>query len=332
MNIRKTFTFFVGLALFMGACASPTPEPTPTPMNTLPPSPLPTASSTPEPAIFRVIGYVTEGAVVDLIPFERVTHLNYAFLLPREDGTVAPFTNSWGLKTLIQRAHQHQVPVLISVGGWGLDLQFEKLAAQASTRQVFINELLRICAEYGFDGVDIDWEYPRPGQSAQNFLTLMTELRAALPGGKLLTAAVAVYGENADSIPAESFALMDFVNVMAYDEPQHGSLEQFNRGLDYWLGRGLPREKLVMGVPFYSRPGEISYRKLVEADPAAAQSDAIEYHGATQRYNGIPTIQTKTRLALERASGLMIWTIQNDAPGDASLLAAIQQTIASSRP
>ncbi len=161
----------------------------------------------------------------------------------------------------------------------------------------------------------------------------MTELRAALPKDKLLTAAVIAFGDKyGQGIPAESFALMDFINIMTYDGGLHGSMEQFNLGLDYWLGRGIPPEKLVMGVPFYSRPGEIIYRKIVEADPAAAWQDSLELVGAVQRYNGVPTMRTKTQIALERASGIMIWTIEYDAPGEASLLSAIDETIRSPRP
>lgn len=207
------------------------------------------------------------------------------------------------------------------------------MAADPQKRALFVDGLVKFVAETGIDGADIDWEYPDPGQSSLNFLALMTELRAALPKDKLLTAAVIAFGdEYGQGVPTESFALMDFINIMTYDGNLHGSMEQFNLGLDYWLGRGVPPEKLVMGVPFYSRPGEVIYRKIVEADPAAAQQDSLELLGALQRYNGVPTIRQKTQIALERASGIMIWTIEYDAPGDASLLTAINDTIQSFKP
>lgn len=282
---------------------------------------------------FRVIGYVTASVVVEQVPFDKLTHINYAFLIPNADGTFQPMPNTWKLKALAEEARKHNVQVLISVGGWGWDAQFEELAADAQKRAVFVDGLVKFVAEAGIDGADIDWEYPDPGQSAQNFLALMTELRAALPKDKLLTAAVIAFGdEYGQGIPAESFALMDFINIMTYDGDLHGSMEQFNLGLDYWLGRGIPPEKLVMGVPFYSRPGEIIYRKIVESDPAAARQDSLELLGAVQRYNGAPTMREKTEIALERASGIMIWTIEYDAPGEASLLSAIDETIRSSRP
>jgi chitinase len=324
MLTRSLFLLTIILTLALTACATPTPGAVETlaPMDT----------STPTPSAFRVIGYVTETVIVNQLPYDKLTHINYAFLIPNADGTLAPLVNAWKINELTQKAHENGVKVVISVGGWGWDAQFEALAADPQKRAAFVKGLIGIVAEYGFDGVDIDWEYPDPGQSAQNFLALMTELRAALPG-KLLTAAVVSYGdETAHGIPAETFALMDYVNVMTYDGPDHGTLEQFEKGLNYWLTRGVPKDKLCMGVPFYSRPSEVSYSKLVVADPAAAQIDSFDFAGAIQHYNGVPTITQKTKIALEKASGIMIWTVEYDAPGDASLLTAINKTIASYKP
>jgi GH18 family chitinase len=315
MTLRRLSIFVLSLLLFLVACSG-----------------FPTMNTSKSPS-FRVIGYVTASVIVEQVPFDKLTHINYAFLIPNADGSFAPMANSWKLKFLAEQAHKNDVKVLISVGGWGWDAQFEEMAADPQKRAVFIDGLVKFVAETGIDGADIDWEYPDPGQSSLNFLALMTELRAALPKDKLLTAAVIAFGdEYGQGVPTESFALMDFINIMTYDGDLHGSMEQFNLGLDYWLGRGLPKEKLVMGVPFYSRPGEVIYRKLVEADLAAAQKDVLELVGALQRYNGVPTIREKTRIALERASGLMIWTIEYDASGDASLLTAINDTIQTYKP
>jgi hypothetical protein len=41
-------------------------------------------------------------------------------------------------------------------------------------------------------------------------------------------------------------------------------------------------------------------------------------------YNGIPTMQRKAELARERAGGVMIWELGQDAAGDASLLTVLQ--------
>ena len=295
---------------------------------TKPNSPTPEKSRTPEPAAFRVVAYVTDAAVPAVIPYNELTHINYAFLIPNEDGTFAQM-NTWMPGELVRLAHQQNVKVLISVGGWGWDKQFTSLAAKPVTRTAFVQNLVKIVEQYGFDGADIDWEFPDPDPSSQNFLALMQELRADLPKDKLLTAAVAAVGQNAAVIPSESFALMDFVNIMAYDNsgPQHSSMDFAQSALDFWLGRGLPPSKAVLGVPFYAQPADVSYGKIIKADPAAAQVDEITYAGMLVNYNGIPTIQAKTRLALQRASGIMFWTLEMDASGNLSLLKAINQVV-----
>lgn len=324
---RQLFVFWF-FVFCLAACAAPLPAPTPSPTVT----PMPTPTATPAPRPFRVIAYVTDSAILELIPFEKLTHINFAFLLPNEDGTFQRFYNPGKTRDLVQRAHAQGVKVLISIGGWGLDPQFEALAADPQTRAVFIREAFKIVDDYGFDGLDLDWEYPDPGPSSENFLALVQEIRAARPN-QLLTAAVISYGDDTGlGTPNATFPLFDFINVMTYDGPDHGTLEQFEKGLTYWLKRGVPPEKLVMGLPFYSRPGEVPYRKLVKSDPAAAQTDLFRYNGSEERYNGIPTIQKKTCLALTQASGVMFWTLEHDDSGDASLLTAIHQALANCQP
>ena len=284
-------------------------------------------SVTPPPEPFRIVAYATENIIESLIPYDKLTHINYSFLTPNDDGTFNAISNGWKLELIVENAHKHDVKVLISVGGWGWDSQFETVAADPSLRSAFVQNLKAFVDEYQLDGADIDWEYPDQGQSAQNFLALMRELRAAMPD-KLLTAAVVAYGDNHGlGIPSESFEFMDFVVVMTYSGRDHGTKEQFDKGLSYWQARGLPAEKLVIGLPFYSEPGGISFAKLVKENPAAAQADTFEYLGVTENYNGIPTIRIKTQFALENAGGVAFWALDHDAQGEFSLVNAIYQTV-----
>ena len=275
---------------------------------------------------FRVIAYVTPNIVIQSIPYERLTHINYAFLLPKADGTFKPIVNGWKLEKMVEEAHKHDVEVLISVGGWGWDEEFETLAADAESRARFVADLKDFVDRYQLDGADVDWEYPAPGESAANYLRLMQEVRAAMPN-KLVTTAVVAYGANGDGVPQESFEVFDFVNVMAYDGPDHGTLAQYTAGVDYWQKRGLPADKMVMGLPFYSRPNYSPYSKLVKSEPEAAYSDLIELNGLAHHYNGIPTIQQKTEIALEKGGGVMFWTLDFDAPGEPSLVGAIDEIV-----
>lgn len=277
---------------------------------------------------FRVVAYVTTNIVPSTIPYERLTHINYSFLLPNDDGTFKKLVNGWKLKQIVEDAHAADVEVLISVGGWGWEKEFEAMAADPVTRTAFVTNLKAVVDEYDLDGADVDWEYPILGQSDQEYLLLMQEIREAMPD-KLITTAVVSHGSNGDGVPTESFEIFDFVNVMTYDGPEHGSMGQFDVGLNYWAERGLPADKTVMGIPFYARPSEKIYRKIVEDNPEAAMSDSLELNGTEIFYNGIPTVKEKTRRSQAEAGGVMFWTLDNDAAGELSLLGAIDETVKS---
>ncbi|KAF9976510.1 hypothetical protein BGZ73_008450 [Actinomortierella ambigua] len=141
---------------------------------------------------------------------------------------------------------------------------------------------------YGMDGIDLDWEYPgrqgaicnvvSPNDSA-NYLVLLKELRAALDAEfpnthKLLTAAVRVQPfDGPNGTPMSSVAAyvpyFDYIMVMAYDLmggwsattgpnaplTAHPSGEPFSftTGMNAWLNAGWPKNKLIMGTPFYGR-------------------------------------------------------------------------------
>ena len=326
--MQRLFPSLCLLAVLLAACSTAA---TPLPMPTETATPEPTMTPTPPPAPFRIIAYATEGVVESVIPYDKLTHINYAFLTPQEDGTFNLLPTAGKLAQIVKKGHETNVKVLISVGGWGWDQQFETLAANPQSRAAFVQNLKAFVDQFQLDGADIDWEYPDAGQSSKNFLALIQELRLALPD-KLLTTAVVSYGEHAAGIHPDSIALFDFVNVMTYDGRDHGTMEQYEKGLAYWSDHGVTKEKIVMGIPFYAHVKDssvagVTYAKLVQADPAAAQVDEFEYYGLTEVYNGIPTVQTKTRLAMQKASGVMFWALDHDAPGELSLVSAIYQTV-----
>lgn len=287
----------------------------------------PSASGGSEP--FKVVGYVTPAANLADIDFTRVTHINYAFLLPRANGTFHPFGAPRHLKQTVELARVAGAKVLISIGGWGWDKEFEAMATKSETRARFIANVIEFVAAYNLDGVDIDWEYPNAGDSADNFLSLMQELRESLPKKSLLSTAVIARAGDANGVLPEVFQQLDYVNVMAYDDggDQHSSYALAEDAVRSWISRGLPREKCVLGVPFYSRPGNLPYRKLFTYDKAAAESDHLYYFTTEQFYNGPATLKRKTQLAMAEAGGIMIWELSQDAPKEGSLLKVIAETV-----
>src|SRR6185295_15680167 len=153
-------------------------------------------------AAIRVVGYFPswQGSV-SAIQFSKLTHVNYAFVLPNADGSLQAVDNPSKLTSLVTAAHNAGVKVSISVGGWndGNDSAFVSLAGNSTARTAFVNNVINLINQYNLDGADIDWEYPDTTSESNNYNTLMSQLATALHSrGKLLTAAVIAEGSTAD--------------------------------------------------------------------------------------------------------------------------------------
>ena len=213
----------------------------------------------PEPSSKRVVAYYIEWGTYGRnyqpadIPWDSITHLNYAFADIDEEGRIALFDtyaaveknfpgDTWdqpirGLINQINFVHkpQHpQVRTLISVGGWTLSGRFSDLALTAESRRVFAESCVDFIRLYGFDGVDIDWEYPVEGglpsnvyrpEDGVNYTLLLAELRTQLDAAaeedgttyELSIAAPAGF-DKVRHLECEKLGeILDFVNVMTYD-------------------------------------------------------------------------------------------------------------------
>lgn len=295
---------------------------------------------------FKIIGYALPDPTdpeAKNIRYKYLTHINYAFGLPTKDasGNLEPLPGSDYLLNLVEQAHKNDVKVLLSIGGWSIgdgggdDTRFEELADKKKSRHQFVKAVVDTVDKYNLDGADIDWEYPDPIEpSSSNYVKLMKELGDALhKTDKKLTAAIVTYGDkHGYGIKDEVFEIVDWLNIMAYDD-DYNTFDGANvphspywlgvRSLEYWKERGLSPEKSILGVPFYGKRHGVHYHyntlvKEKGADPYADVKDSIYY-------NGIKTIKQKTQLAKEKGNGIMIWELGADLKGQKSLLKAIYE-------
>ncbi len=291
--------------------AGPSPTPSPTPASTPTPTPMPTPYPTPQagqPDLRRVVvGYFVEWGIyarnyhVADIPADKLNVINYAFADISPAGEVTLF-DSWAavekaypgdrwdeplrgnFKQLqkLKAAHPHLI-TMISVGGWTLSGRFSDVALTPASREKFAASAVRFIRRYGFDGVDIDWEYPGGGglesnvsrpEDKQNFTKLLAELRrqlnaAGAQDGRTyyLTIAAPAGPDKIANIEVAAIAQhLDWINLMSYD--LHGPWENvanhhaclYSRpgdplstqaAIDTWLQLGTPAHKLVLGIPFY---------------------------------------------------------------------------------
>lgn len=280
--------------------------------------------------------------------FDIVTHVNYAFAIPTGDGHVRPLDNPGLARAVVEKAHANGAKALLSLGGWS----YEDIPLEATFREgtdtpekiaSLAEEIVVMAADFGFDGVDVDWEYPRTGDGSKEqyeaFISLLHE--KLKPRGMLLTAAVlaGVDSKNepirsaAEAQDRPSFDKLDWVNLMTYDcdGPRHATYEFAQNSVKYWVeDRGFDPAKLNLGLPFYGRPLPGEYRLLLEADPEALEKDMVILDGKEIWYNGRETLRKKVVLAKEYGlGGVMVWEISHDCEDSGkSLLTALGQAIA----
>ena len=125
---------------------------------------------------------------------------------------------------------------MISLGGWTLSSPFFSIARDAQKRADFAKSAVYVMARYGFDGIDIDWEYPggggldqsamaNPASDGANFLLLLQALRDELDrqeakDGRGYYLSIAGPGGDekiANFDPAAVAGIVDWINVMTYD-------------------------------------------------------------------------------------------------------------------
>lgn len=297
---------------------------------------------------FKIVGYYPswEPTKINTIQYDNLTHINYAFAIPTSDGSLLPLENANIASQIIQAAHAKGVKVLLAVGGWsynGTPLEATFMSATSTSDKItkFGNAIIAMAKQYGFDGVDMDWEHPRTdGTSKQQYENLMVYLSTELKKSNMLLTSAVLSGVTPDGVVYWDSAAhtntvinaVDWFNVMAYDGGDGIRHSSYNFAIlcaNYWKNtRSMPAGKVVLGVPFYGRPSWASYAAILQANPNAYNTDISMINGIEAYYNGIPTIKAKTQWACDNIGGIMMWDLSQDTTDlSKSLLNAIATTV-----
>jgi chitinase len=312
-----------------------------------------------------LIGYVQDYRDPSAIDYSNLTHVIFSFAHPEKDGRLS-FNGDTAMNNLrrtVSNAHKHDAKAILAVGGWfhikgGESYDYFKSAiASPSSREKLANELVGTANRENLDGIDIDFEHPRSKKDAQYLAAFINDLSKKLHAvNKELSVAVhakihSVTGTETDFVnyDASMFQHVDYVNIMAYDGQWDGGYNAANMApypftekiVNYWGSlfdsHSIPRNKLVLGVPFYGQPEDpsikpVSYEAIINHNPEIDDKDIISMNGTTYYYNGEATMQKKTSLALNNEfGGMMIWEVGLDAKGSYSLTGAISQVIKNSQ-
>ncbi|KAG8164746.1 hypothetical protein KVR01_005021 [Diaporthe batatas] len=269
--------------------------------------PVPAGGSSSKVIDNKVIGYYEAWSArrkcrtfpPDGIPIEGLTHVNFAFAYIDPDTLqvtnmdsetpTSLFATTTDIKNLKSRGST--LEVFVSIGGWtfsdnGTATQpvFPAIASDAGKRKQFADNLVSFMMRYGFDGVDLDWEYPgapdRGGleeKDIQNFVLLLKTLRetflASARGnyGLTFTIPTSYWYLRWFDVPA-LLEYADWTNMMSYDlhgvwdehnpigsiVQSHTNLTEIKLAANLLWRNNVPPGKVVLGVGFYGRSFQLA--------------------------------------------------------------------------
>src|SRR5688572_5393668 len=148
------------------------------------------------PPRHEIVGYYPAWKEAIDVDASLLTVINYAFLDIGRDGRLAlvnpPVDERQLARLAALKARHPHLRLMAAVGGWTRSYGFSNMAARPAMRAAFIDSSVAFLRRHGFDGIDLDWEYPaaiglpcaagetceRP-EDKRNYVTLVREMRAA---------------------------------------------------------------------------------------------------------------------------------------------------------
>ncbi len=286
-----------------------------------------------------------------LLPYQKLTVVTYAFFYPLESGEMVgmdPVADRHLLKggkdslsgrlephdSMVALAHRHGAKVVLAIGGWENSNNFPQVAADPVKRARFAQSCIKQITEYGFDGIDVDWEFPgyvrHQGTPADkgNFTLLLQTVRDSLQAlgqrtGKyyLLSASLPAAAGHLPDIEVQKItAILDRLNIMTYDLfGPWGKISNHNSALFgpaqgdsarcvdgafklYHNEHQVPAEKINLGVAFYGH----AYANCTQIYAGHGGADTQLFPAD----EGIPYAQIAERLHLFRR----FWDDKAQAP------------------
>ena len=232
-----------------------------------------------------LLGYVGDAGTVTQADAQMLTHINVAFGKLLCDGSIDISQLNMNEQMAQIRQWNPAIKIAVSVvPAQGHADSFTRCAASPELRRRVAESSARIISQFGYDGVDFDWEFPCVPSNGmdsspadrRNYTLLCSEVRKAVDecGGGLVTVAAGGDLYYAESVELPELAeVLDYMYLMTYDlkcgfhalAGHHTQLfsstgdvfrNSCDQALRLFTSYGFPKEKLIMGAAFYSRKWE----------------------------------------------------------------------------
>lgn len=173
-----------------------------------------------------------------------------------EDGELSSLAES----TYVQTAHSNDMEVWALIDNFNENVDTTKVLNSTAAREKMINKLIAEAIEFGFDGINVDFE-TIPKEAADGYLQFIRELSVKCRKNELvLSVDVPVPMAFSMHYDREELGIVcDYVIIMGYDEHYYGSdagsvasLGFENQGI-LETRKEVPAEKIISGIPFYTR-------------------------------------------------------------------------------
>ena len=196
--------------------------------------------------------------------FARYTQFNAFGATVNADGSLntSDIDAATMFQTTIAEGRNRGLPVLLTVGGDGRSGNMSSVFGNDGLRQTFVSSALAYVQAKGWQGIDIDWEFPSTdGDDAALTATLKALHDAFAPHGLKVSIDMPTdlhISMGKAKIKPDFAPYVDQINVMTYDYVAtgygpHDPNDKVFATMDYWLEQGLPASKLNMGIAFYGR-------------------------------------------------------------------------------
>lgn len=195
-------------------------------------------------------------------------------------------------------------------------------------RAVLVQNIVSFATEYGFRGIDIDWEFPLP-EEWDDFSALLSELKQGL--GKI-SLSVALY-PNRSSLSEQAIETIDRVHIMAYDQFDqngfHSTMQTAADALNSFVDLGFSPSALSLGIPAYGRPTDASAQWIFYRDIDLQACDPQNPNLCGNVFFNSPQLaEQKAEYVTENGfGGVTVYHLLCDRTDELSLIGTLKNTI-----